>query len=49
LVLKKDENIIVACGCGNLKINTLKLAGKEKMSSTDFVHGRKNFIGAVLK
>ncbi len=48
-VWKSGDKILVRCGCGNLEIISLKLAGKRKMSSTDFVHGHKNFIGSILK
>lgn len=48
-VWKNGDKILVKCGCGNLEIISLKLAGKRKMSSTDFVHGHKNFIGSILK
>lgn len=48
-VWEKKGQILVSCGCGNLEIIALKLAGKKEMSSTDFVHGHKNFIGSILK
>ena len=47
-VLSVGEDIRVACGRGILSIVTLVPEGKGRMSSADFVRGRKIFVGDVL-
>ena len=47
-VLSAGEDIRVACGRGILSIVTLVPEGKGRMSSADFVRGRKIFVGDVL-
>ncbi|MDR2157695.1 MAG: methionyl-tRNA formyltransferase [Holosporaceae bacterium] len=43
------ENAVVACGIGSLKLLELQPSGKNKMSGDDFIRGRQQLIGCVMK
>lgn len=48
-VMQKHGTVVVACGCGQLAVERVKLAGNKEMPIKDFVRGHKSFLGAVLK
>lgn len=48
-VLSLDGEIVVACGRGTLAILGVLPEGKGRMSSADFIRGRKLSIGDILK
>lgn len=48
LVSERAGCVLIDCGCGNLVVDRLQLAGKKEMAIKDFVHGNKDFIGSVL-
>lgn len=45
-IILKDDFILVATGCGYLRLQTVKMAGKKEIAINDFVHGQKKFIGS---
>lgn len=47
-VLQTEAGILVACGTGALRLDSVQLAGRRPMSAADFVRGRADFIGATL-
>ncbi|MDD2566013.1 MAG: methionyl-tRNA formyltransferase [Candidatus Gracilibacteria bacterium] len=47
-VIKGEFGIGIKCGEGILILKEVKLEGKGKQNISDFVNGRKNFIGTVL-
>lgn len=49
LVEKNNDSIVVHCGCGNLALERVKLAGKKELAITDFVQGAQEFFGSVLQ
>ena len=48
-VLSLDGEIVVACGRGTLAILGVLPEGKGRMSSADFIRGRKLSVGDILK
>ncbi len=48
-VVTAGEKILVLCGEGGLALEEVQLAGKRAMAVTDFVRGRSDFVGSVLK
>ena len=44
-----DGKITVACGRGRIDLLTVVPEGKSKMSSADFIRGRKIALGDILK
>jgi methionyl-tRNA formyltransferase len=44
----KKGAMVVVCGRGNLEIKKLTPEGSKAMSAGEFLHGRPDFIGAVL-
>jgi methionyl-tRNA formyltransferase len=44
-----QKNMIAACRTGSLKLTSIQPSGKNKMSGEDFMRGRQNLIGAILK
>ena len=49
LVFNNLSGIAVACGDGAIILDELQIEGKSKMSIGEFIRGRPNFIGSVLK
>ncbi|MDR0631840.1 MAG: methionyl-tRNA formyltransferase [Holosporaceae bacterium] len=43
-----NENMIVTCKTGALKLTEIQPSGKNKMSGEDFIRGRKNLIGRII-
>ena len=48
-VVALDGKITVACGKGKIDLLTVVPEGKSKMSSADFIRGRKIALGDILK
>ncbi len=48
-VISLDGGITVACGKGSIKILGVIPEGKSRMGASDFIRGRKLFIGDILK
>lgn len=48
-VISLDEKITVACGKGRIDLLTVIPEGKSRMSSADFIRGRKLSVGDILK
>lgn len=48
-VVTAGEKILALCGEGGLALEEVQLAGKRAMAVTDFVRGRSDFVGSVLK
>ena len=48
-VLRCDDELVIACGDGALKILELQLEGSKRMSASDFLRGRRLSVGDVLK
>lgn len=48
-VIKTDDAITVACGKGKINLLTVVPEGKKRMSSSDFIRGRKINVGDILK
>ena len=44
-----NKDVIIECGIGKLKLEVVKLAGKQETLIQDFVRGYNNFIGSVLE
>lgn len=48
-VVTAGDKILALCGEGGLALEEVQLAGKRAMAVTDFVRGRSDFVGSVLK
>ena len=48
-VISLDNGITVACGNGSVTLKKVIPEGKSRMDATDFVRGRKIFLGDILK
>ena len=48
-VISLDGKITVACGKGKIELLTVIPEGKSRMSSADFIRGRKIAVGDILK
>ena len=48
-VFLDNKEVFVQTGKGSLRLLEVQLAGKNKVSSQDFVNGNKDFVGVILK
>lgn len=48
-VIEAEDAITVACGKGKINLLTVVPEGKKRMSSSDFIRGRKIKVGDILK
>ena len=48
-VISIDDGITVACGKGSVRLTRVLPEGKGRMSSADFIRGRKISVGDILK
>jgi methionyl-tRNA formyltransferase len=47
-VLQLQDSIVIKCGSEMLVLEDLQLEGKQKISASDFINGRPEFIGSIL-
>jgi methionyl-tRNA formyltransferase len=48
ILAAKNDDLLVACGSGSLKINGLQIEGKTRMPTRDFLNGVKIKVGEIL-
>jgi len=47
-VIKIEDNILIKCQEGSIKLQKIKPENKSEMDIGDFINGKKDFIGSVL-
>lgn len=47
-IFTRKDAVLVQTGDGSLRLDSLQLAGKKAMNVADFIHGRPDFVGAIL-